>query len=239
VRSAHVSGSTINRDLACLKKLFNRALSDGYCEINPVVGVEFDKEPLRALDYLNEKEAKALIKACDTIAIKTFVVLGLNTGMRSQELLSLRWADLNFEDNVITLRSTKKGGDDTVPMNNNVVTLLSGLERKSNFVIHKSDGNRYNNIRKSWNRVVKLAGITKCSPHILRHTFGTTLHRRGVDLLTLKELGRWSDLKLLERYVHVGKEHSVRKISVLDEGFGGDAFGDAVKEKGAKKKKSK
>ena len=47
VRSTHVSGSTINRDLACLKKLFNRAIADGYCEKNPVVGVEFDKEPLK------------------------------------------------------------------------------------------------------------------------------------------------------------------------------------------------
>ena len=39
------SGSTINRDLACMKKMFNNAISEDILEHNPVIGVEFFKEP--------------------------------------------------------------------------------------------------------------------------------------------------------------------------------------------------
>ncbi len=66
-------------------------IADDILEHNPVVGVEFFKEPKRSVKFLSDEEAKRLIDACDTLAIKTFVVLGLNTGMRLNELLSLKF----------------------------------------------------------------------------------------------------------------------------------------------------
>ena len=229
-RNKVVSKITINRDMACLKCLFSHAIVDGYCDENPVKKIRFYKEPKKALFYLTEDEAKKLLKACDTVAIKTYVLLGLHTGMRVEEMLSLRWTDVNFEDNAIILRDTKKGDDDIVPMNATVVKQLSRLKQKSDYVICKPDGTRYRDIRKAWNRIIKKAKIKNCTPYILRHTFATTLVRHGVDLLTVKELGRWSDLKLVERYAHVSEDYRTRVVNILDERFRGDAKGDAVEE---------
>jgi len=216
------SGSTINRDLACLKKLFNNAIAEDILEHNPVIGIEFFKEPKRSVDFLSDGEATRLINACDTLAIKTFVVLGLNTGMRLNELLSLKWNDINLGDKLITLKDTKNNKEDSIPLNETVVKHLEEHERISEYVICKPDGGQYQNIRKSWLRVIKKARLSNISPHVLRHTFVTTLVREGADLVAVKELGRWSNLKLVQRYAHVAEDHRTRIINKLNCKFGGD-----------------
>jgi site-specific recombinase XerD len=94
-------------------------------------------------------------------------------------------------------------------------------------VICKSDGSKYQNIRKSWIRVLKKANLRKLSPHALRHTFATMLVREGADLMAVKELGRWSNLKLVERYAHVANDHRTRVIGKLDR-FQSDTNGDTM-----------
>ncbi|MCU0643488.1 MAG: site-specific integrase [bacterium] len=227
-RIAQVSGSTINRDLACLKKMYNNAISDGIVEINPVIGVEFFKEPRRSPNFLSDDEAVKLIEACDTDAIKTFVILGLNTGMRLNELLSLKWDDVNLDDRLIVLKDTKNNKEDSIPLNDTALEQLQQQNRISEYVVCKSDGSKYQNIRKSWIRVLKKANLRKLSPHALRHTFATMLVREGADLMAVKELGRWSNLKLVERYAHVANDHRTRVISKLDNKFQGDTNGDTM-----------
>jgi len=50
------------------------------------------------------------------------------------------------------------------------------------------------------------------------------LVREGADLNAVKELGRWSDLKLVERYSHVSSDHRTRVINKLDNKFEEDEF---------------
>jgi len=226
-RIKEATGSTINRDLACLKKMFNNAIADGITDINPIIGVEFFKEPKRSVEFLSEKESKRLIKACDTEALKTFVILGLHTGMRLEEMLSLKWENVNLDDRLITLKDTKNNREESIPLNNTVVGRLKNLKQKSNYVISKDDGDRYKIIKKSWERVVKKADLKNITPHILRHTFATTLVREGADLNAVKELGRWSELKLVERYSHVSKDHRTRVINKLDNKFQDDEKDDS------------
>ncbi|MBC8489126.1 MAG: site-specific integrase [Bacteroidetes bacterium] len=221
-RIKEATGSTINRDLACLKKMFNNAIADGITDINPVIGVEFFKEPKRSVEFLSEEEGKRLIKACDTEAMKTFVILGLHTGMRYNEMLSLKWEDVNLDDKLITLKDTKNNKEESIPLNKAAWGRLKSLKQKSEYVISKDDGDRYRDIRKSWQRVIKKAGLNNITPHILRHTFATTLVREGADLNAVKELGRWSELKLVERYSHVSKDHRTRVINKLDKMFQDD-----------------
>lgn len=227
-RIEHAAGTTINRDLAFLKKLCNMAIADGYLDTNPVKGVEFFKENLHAFNFLSEEEAKKLVTACTDLSIQLFVVLGLNTGMRTQEMLSLKWENVNPEDRTIVLMDTKKGGDDTIPMNETVYDLLNKAAHISEYVICKPDGTKYKDVRKLWGRVLKTSGIKRCTPHILRHTFATTLVRAGADLRAVMVLGRWSSLKLVERYAHVGKDHRKDSIALLDGRFQGDTKGDTV-----------
>jgi len=57
--------STINRDLACLKRMFNLALKWRLATENPLHQVEFLKENNQRKRYLEKDELKALLKACE------------------------------------------------------------------------------------------------------------------------------------------------------------------------------
>ena len=41
---------------------------------------------------------------------------------------------------------------------------------------------------------------TPCNPHVFGMTFACLLKKAGVDSLTIKDLGRWESLKMVERY---------------------------------------
>jgi len=230
-RIKNVTGSTINRDLACLKKMFNNAIAENILEHNPVKNVEFFKEPKKSFNHLSEDDASSLIDACDTDAIKTFVILGLHMGLRKNEILSLKWEEVNLSDKLIVLKDTKNNKEDFLPLNETVFEHLKQKDRKSDYVICKEDGKRYKDLRETWARIIKKAGLSHYTPHDMRHTFATTLIREGADLMAVKELGRWSDLKLVERYAFVAKDHRTRVINKLDGKFQGDTKGDTDKQK--------
>ena len=127
-----------------------------------------------------------------------------------------------LDDKLITLKDTKNNKEESIPLNKTAWGRLKSLKPKSEYVISKDDGDRYRYIQKSWQRVIKKAGLKNITPHILRHTFATTFVREGADLNAVKELGRWSELKLVERYSHVSKDHRTRVISKLDSKFQDD-----------------
>ena len=82
--------------------------------------------------------------------------------------------------------------------------------------------------RKQWFRVVKIAKLTHFKPHFLRHIWATMLVGAGVDLLTIKELSRWSDFKFVERYAHIDDSHRTRDINKLSSIFQSDTSSDTV-----------
>ncbi len=73
-RKKSVVGSTINRDLACLRKLFNNAIDDEIIDVNPLSKIDFFKEPKKSINFLSEEEAKRLIKSCDNEMTKSFPI---------------------------------------------------------------------------------------------------------------------------------------------------------------------
>jgi len=48
-------------------------------------------------------------------------------------------------------------------------------------------------------RLEKRTGIT-CNPHTFRRTFAVLLRKAGIDTMTIKELGRWESLEMVQRY---------------------------------------
>ena len=39
-----------------------------------------------------------------------------------------------------------------------------------------------------------------CNPHTFRRTFAVLLRKAGVDCLTIRDLGRWESVQMVERY---------------------------------------
>jgi integrase len=144
--------------------------------------------------------------------LKPMVLLALNTGMRRGELFSLKWADVDLSERILTVQaaSAKSGQTRRIPLNPEAVTVLKaweGASSKHDLVFPGAEGKRLTNINKSWSGVVKLAGITGFNFHDLRHTFASRLVQRSVDLNTVRTLLGHSEISMTLIYAHLADDH--------------------------------
>ncbi len=63
-RSEKVAPATVNRELACLKHMFTKAIEWGKAKENPVLKVRLFREENKRVRYLEKEEVKALLDAC-------------------------------------------------------------------------------------------------------------------------------------------------------------------------------
>jgi len=128
-RAKEVSGATVNRDMACLKCLFNKAIAwSRYSGKNPVKGIKLFKEQPR-LRFLEKEEIFKLLANCDE-HLKPIVIAALHTGMRKGEILNLKWHDIDFKRDIAYLYQTKNGERREIRINNEVKAIGNVKMRK-------------------------------------------------------------------------------------------------------------
>ena len=156
--------------------------------------------------------------------IKPMVLISLNTGIRQGSLFSLTWGDIDFEENVLTLRAAviKSGITLHLPMNKKVVEVLSHWHIQSTSITPDSlvfpspkTGGKLDNVKKAWVRVLSDAQIEKFRWHDMRHDFASQLVMKGVDLNVVRELLGHSDLKMTLRYAHLAPESKLKAVDLL------------------------
>lgn len=145
------------------------------------------------------------------------MLMVLYTGMRKGELLRLKWKDIDFHHNIITLREPKSGQDETIPLNADARKLLENSRRTSEFVFPNPRGKQ----RVCWPRAVndlkKKAGLPDdFRPlHGLRHVFASMLASSGkVTMYELQKLLTHKSPVMTQRYAHLRDEALARASSV-------------------------
>jgi len=183
---------------------------------NPGGKVKLLHERNARLRYLNEKEIRRLHDACAE-HLKPIVIVALNTGMRKEEILSLKWKDLNFPSRMIYILDTKNSERREIAMNAIVYRTLLTVKRTldSSWVFCKKNGERYGNVRKAFEGAKKRAGIVDFRFHNLRHTFASHLVMAGIDLKTVQELLGHKSFEMTLRYAHLSPEHKKAALDIL------------------------
>jgi len=217
--SENVKLSTINRELACLRTILNKAKEWGllHSAIPRIVLFKVDNQRIR---YLTEPEAEKLIELSPE-PLKSIIILALNTGMRRGEIISLKWDNINFKDKMITLIDTKNKEKRIVWINNIVLETLSRIPRKttSPFVFVGKDGINHiseHYISHLFEKMVKKAKIKDFKFHDLRHTFASWLVMRGVNLKTVQELLGHKSFNMTLRYSHLAPEVKKQAVELLE-----------------------
>jgi len=211
-----ISFASISLELACLRHLFSMAIKWGKAEHNPVKGIKMFKA--KSIErYIEQDEINRLIDVCDE-PVKTITITALNTGMRLREILRLEVKDIDFKNSIINIRDSKNGDNGKVPINDYLHDTLQGyLEgHKGKYVFPDKDGGHRRDIRGSFLAALKKAGIKNFRFHDLRHTFASHLALMGVDLYTIQKLGRWKEIKMVQRYAHLSPQHQRDAIKALD-----------------------
>jgi integrase len=140
-------------------------------------------------------------------------------GLRQGELLALRWRDVDFAGSALTVAraisagvesSTKSGRVRRVPLADQAAAALDRLSRREHFTApgelvfcnvlgRPLDGSA---LRRRYKRAQAAAGARPLRFHDLRHTFGSLLAARGVDVVTIQKAMGHSALSTTSRYLH-------------------------------------
>ena len=156
--------------------------------------------------------------------LKPMVLLSLHTGMRYGEVASLRWDAINFDMSILTVHGVKAKSGRTrhIPLNSTALDLLQGWKDQSAadscLVFTNKDGQPFDNVRSSWEKLLVKAQIKDFRWHDMRHTFASKLVMKGVDLNTVRELLGHSDYQMTLRYAHLAPEHKAAAVARLVSG---------------------
>lgn len=218
-RKAEVSPSTVNKELACLKTLFSKAVEWGKIETSPAKRVKKFKESNVKERILSSDEARRLIESASP-HLKPILILLLNTGMRRNEALSLRWENINFSKGFIFIEDSKSGKSRTVPMNLSVLEALKEIKRSSEFVFSFPGKKNIKDIRTSFKSTCEKANIEGITLHSLRHTAASKMVEAGVDLVTVSKILGHASIQMTMRYAHPTPENMKLAVEKLSEAFG-------------------
>lgn len=219
--SQRVNGNsprTILNSMQGIKSFCSFLVKRGYLPKNPFEGLEKPKLAKRLPEFLDEEEARELMRAClempkyyksrwsRNVAI---LALFLFTGIRKKELLSLKLGDLNLERGYI--RVFAKNKERLIPLNETIKEYLAdylkvrpkraGVDNifvSTNRKASALTGQGINILFKELRAKIKFK--KKLSPQILRHTFCTLMLRNGVNLRDIQLLAGHSDISTTARF---------------------------------------
>jgi len=198
--------SSVNRELACLKKMFNKAKDWDYMLSNPAEKVKLFSEKDNLKERILTREEERLLLENSPGYLRQIIVAALNSGMRRAELLTLMWSNIDFEKKLIRLEHTKSGKIRIIPISPEFHKELEELRGKafgSPYVfVNGKTGTSFRDIKRTFQTACRKAGVNSLRFHDLRHTFASRLVERGVDIITVKELLGHSTIRMTERYTH-------------------------------------
>lgn len=217
--------ATVNRELSVLKRAFNLAIDWKMTDENPVQKVKFLRQPEPRERVLTEEEELKLFAAC-TEHLKPIILIAIRTGMRKSEIADLRWNQVDLKNKEIEVVRTKSGKKRIIPVSEDlfqVLRMLKDVNGESEFVFQYVDQEtgemrHLKYFRRSFENVCRRADISGFTFHDLRHTFASRLVRKGVDLITVKDLLGHYSVKTTERYTHSNQEQKRKAVELLNSG---------------------
>jgi integrase len=218
-----VTPRTVNLELALLKHMFNVAIIWKYLGkgMNPTDDVDFlevRETPRRILSP--EEQARLLAVAPPYLA--RIIVFAVNTGMRSGEIVNLKWTDVNLQADTVTVANTKSGRVRIIPINDDVRTVLRQCGFNRGDYVFGYKGSRILRFYRSWESALRQARIPRIRFHDLRHTAITRLVLAGTDLVTVQEIAGHKDLAMTQRYSHPTPESKRRAMDLLSSQYKSD-----------------
>jgi integrase len=225
VTSAAVQTRNTYRDI--LAASLDYAVRERWLDANPLAAVKraskrHDRERiLRRDDFYDPDEIDQLLKYAPSVFEETFWLCGAHAGLRLPgEALGLRWGAVDFQTGVMRpydnwvrneMDTTKTSDSEAIPMTPRLARALAQLKRRDyatgdqDFVfvseLTRDSPVSERPLRDAFKVAVQEAGLKPIKMYNLRHSFGTTLARNGIDIRTVQALMRHDRLSTTEQYM--------------------------------------
>lgn len=227
--------ATVNRYLNSLSVIFVAAKEWGWVTPNPIRDAKKYREPKGRVRFLSDDERTTLLKACkesDYRPLHLIVVLALSTGMRKEELLGLKWQQVDLVAGALALTKTKNGDSRRVAVRGLGLELLkeyAKVRRLGTEYLFPGEKpppqkpckavaalERHFDIRKPWQRAVKEAKLIDFCFHDLRHSCASYLAMDGATLLEIAEVLGHKSLEVVKRYAHFAESHTAAVVERMN-----------------------
>lgn len=240
--------STIYQTRITMYCMFLDAVENDMILKNPVtkaVKYNIGKEPkkVRALTINEQKKFLEVAEKSSNYNQFTFI---LQTGLRTGELIGLKWTDVDWEKRVIHIQRSmeyrysvgewrigepkSRSGYRDVPLTEEAMTILKKQKEKLKsikvinmqfkdfvFLCRKGEPTKNSAYDTALLKLCDKAGIDRFSMHVLRHTFATRCIEAGMRPKTLQIILGHSNVGItMNLYVHVTEDEKVKEVERVE-----------------------
>ena len=193
--------------------------------------IKLPKPKNEAKQMKDQSDIDKIIEAAANTRYYDVVLFSLNTGLRKEDTLPLKWTDFDFRENTVSLQrfyvrceNGWKVSDEgkthksirKVPVFPWLVKHISDMPRKGEYVFLGMHGGILspNTLHGAWKRILKAAGV-EMKWHGLRHQFASVLRDAGVPLDIIRDLLGHTKISMTEQYSHLRFEMSQKAIESI------------------------
>lgn len=224
------SEATVNRELATLLHLLNRAASKdwNWIKADAVPEIPRAAEERKQIRILTPDQDERLLNAAladHDPDIWLFCLFALNASMRHTEIMRRRFDEMDYESCRIWIDRAKAGAR-SQPITPTLRDAIRSRQEAADdpdgwiFPARKKGGKRPHRgfMSKPFIRVVKAAGLdpSQCTPHVLRHTAISRLVMNKTDVPTIQKISGHKTAAMVFHYTHVFGDHINEAMRVLD-----------------------
>jgi len=222
------SRKSVNNHLIALNKCLKTA--QDWEIIDKIPKVKLLKVAPQRFDYLSIEECETLLDHCNGV-LKEMVMVAIKTGLRFGELIALRWQDIDFSGNLITVQNSIVRGEMGSPKSNKsryihlssvLFQMLNVKAKKTGFIFSQNGIDPLNpTLCLGWlHEACNGAEMRRIGWHTLRHTFASHLAQKGIPIMAIKELLGHADIKTTMRYAHLSTSITENAIDIIDKDIG-------------------
>jgi integrase len=216
--------STANRYHTAISHCFTIAAKEWeWMQENPMTKVSKLKEPRGRTRFLDDEERERFLKVCKVSQspfLYVLVVLALSTAARKDEILSLRWKDVDLQRGLIFLHDTKNGDKRSLPLVGVAKDLMKAHFKNRNentdLVFPAKNLKEAIDIRTPFETALKKAEIEDFKWHDLRHSAASYLAMDGASLAEIAAVLGHKTLSMVKRYSHLSDNHTAGVVEKMN-----------------------
>ncbi len=214
-----LSTKSLSMARAVLNVVFNDAIADEIIVRNPLKVIKKPHNvPTREIKPFTKDEMFTLLDNVNE-KVRCYFAIGFFTGMRTGEILALKWSDIDYENMIIKVRRARRQGIESKPKTKSSIrdvdildVLIPYLKNHLKFKIPECDYLFTSNFKEPyndttgvfaryWKPLFKKLNIEYRNPYQMRHTFASMMISNGEDILWVSNmLGHTTSAMTLTKY---------------------------------------
>jgi len=197
----HCAPITVRNELAVVRAALNWCVKERVIKEAPFI--QMPPVPSSEIGHLSKAQFRRLIAGAKRPHIALFMMLAVATGARSNALLDLKWEQVDFERNTITLNPRDRVQTSkyraTVPMNPQIrAALVAAKEGALSEWVIEHGRNKVGSVKKGFAAACERAKI-EATPHMLRHSAAVWMAEDNTPMIQIAQFLGHTDSRITER----------------------------------------